>query len=83
PPGQLSGGQRRRVAIARALGAEPRVMLLDGAFDGLESSLRRAVRGDVLDILWSHGIATIIVTHDEAESEDAADRITRLPASAP
>ncbi|MEO1717737.1 MAG: ATP-binding cassette domain-containing protein [Planctomycetota bacterium] len=79
PPGQLSGGQRRRVAIARALGPEPRVMLLDEAFEGLESDLRRAVRNDVFGILRSRGIASVLVTHDEQEAEAVADRVVRLP----
>ncbi len=78
PPGQLSGGQRRRVALARALGPQPKVMLLDEAFDGLDAELRQSVRSDVIRILKARGIATMLVTHDEREAECVADRITRL-----
>ncbi|MEL6797735.1 MAG: ATP-binding cassette domain-containing protein [Planctomycetota bacterium] len=83
PPGELSGGQRRRVAIARALGPEPRVMLLDEAFEGLEPELRQAVRADVFGILRSRGIASVLVTHDEVEADAVADRVIRLPRLTP
>ncbi|MEL6497751.1 MAG: ATP-binding cassette domain-containing protein [Planctomycetota bacterium] len=77
-PGELSGGQRRRVAIARALAPEPTVMLLDEAFDGLDAQLRYEVRADVVGILRSRGIATLLVTHDESEADLVADSTTRM-----
>ena len=74
-PHTLSGGQQQRVALARALAPEPRVMLLDEPFSGLDARLRDQVRDDTLHVLKSSGTATLMVTHDPEEAMFMADRI--------
>lgn len=75
-PHTLSGGQQQRVALARALANEPRVMLLDEPFSGLDSELRAALRTELLELLQSSQIATLMVTHDPQEADAVADHVT-------
>ncbi len=77
-PHTLSGGQQQRVALARALAPEPRVMLLDEPFSGLDARLRDQVRDETLHVLKSTGTATLMVTHDPEEGMFMADRIALM-----
>jgi iron(III) transport system ATP-binding protein len=81
-PHTLSGGQQQRVALARALAPEPRVMLLDEPFSGLDARLRDQVRDETLHVLKSSGAATLLVTHDPEEAMFMADRIALMRAGA-
>lgn len=74
-PKQLSGGMRRRVAIAAVFANEPRVLLMDEPFTGLDYA-RRAVLHDVLLELWERaGNTVFFVTHDIDEALTLAGRI--------
>ncbi|OLP58234.1 sugar ABC transporter [Xaviernesmea oryzae] len=77
-PHQLSGGQQQRVALARALGRKPRLMLLDEPFSALDTGLRENMRKAVARVLEAAGIATILVTHDQAEALSFADQVAVL-----
>jgi len=79
-PHTLSGGQQQRVALARALAREPRVMLLDEPFSGLDARLRADVRRTTLEVLRAEGVATLMVTHDPRESLVAGDRVSVIRA---
>jgi len=74
-PHELSGGQQQRVALARALAPNPRVVLLDEPYSGLDARLRDRVRDEVLHILKASGSACLMVTHDSEEAMFMADRI--------
>jgi len=74
-PHMLSGGQQQRVALARALAPEPRLLLLDEPFSGLDTSMRARIREQTLDVLKRSGVATLMVTHDPEEAMFMADRI--------
>lgn len=77
-PHGLSGGERQRVALARALAPEPRVMLLDEPFSGLDVRLREEVRERTLAVLREAGIAALVVTHDAEEAMYMGCRIAVL-----
>ena len=77
-PHTLSGGQQQRIALLRALAPNPRVMLLDEPFSGLDQHLRQRVRQETLSMLTDSGAATLIVTHDPEEAMYLADRIVVL-----
>jgi sulfate transport system ATP-binding protein len=74
-PDQVSGGQRQRVALARALAIEPRLLLLDEPFGALDALVRRDVRRWLRSLHDRLGITTILVTHDQEEAMELADRV--------
>lgn len=61
--GELSGGQRQRGLLARALAGEPRLLLLDEPFNGLDQTNRDALI-DTLHSLKRQGVAVLVSTHD-------------------
>jgi len=79
-PHVLSGGQQQRVALARALAPEPRLVLLDEPFSGLDAQLRALIREESLALLKAHGATTLVVTHDPEEAMYVADRIVVMNA---
>jgi iron(III) transport system ATP-binding protein len=74
-PHMLSGGQQQRVALARALAPQPKVLLLDEPFSGLDTNMRGQIREETLSVLKDSGVATVMVTHDPEEAMFMADRI--------
>jgi sulfate transport system ATP-binding protein len=74
-PRQLSGGQQQRVAVARALAFSPSVLLLDEPFGALDVKIRGQLRRALRKIQKSLKISTILVTHDQEEAFELADRI--------
>jgi lipopolysaccharide export system ATP-binding protein len=69
----LSGGERRRVEIARALAAEPRFMLLDEPFAGVDPlsvlDIQRIIRE-----LTQRGIGVLITDHNVRETLGVCSR---------
>lgn len=74
-PSQLSGGQRQRVALARALAIEPHVLLLDEPFGALDARVRQDLRRWLRELHNTTKVTTIIVTHDQEEALEVADRV--------
>ena len=74
-PKQLSGGQQQRVALARALILEPKILLLEEAFNALDAKLRISMQIELRKLVKKVGITTICVTHDQIEALTISDRI--------
>ena len=69
----LSGGERRRVEIARAIATQPRFLLLDEPFAGIDpisiNDLQKLIHG-----LCDHGIGILITDHNVRETLGICDR---------
>jgi sulfate transport system ATP-binding protein len=77
-PNQLSGGQRQRMALARALAVDPDVLLLDEPFGALDAKVRENLRAWLRRLHDEVHVTTVLVTHDQTEAMDVADRIAVL-----
>ncbi|WP_094286398.1 sulfate/molybdate ABC transporter ATP-binding protein [Mycobacterium lehmannii] len=77
-PNQLSGGQRQRMALARALAVDPQVLLLDEPFGALDAKVREDLRAWLRRLHEEVHVTTVLVTHDQSEALDVADRIAVL-----
>ena len=69
----LSGGERRRVEIARCLAANPRYLLLDEPFAGVDPISVGDIRHLVAD-LKTRGIGVLITDHNVRETLEIVDR---------
>ena len=74
-PDQLSGGQRQRVALARALAPQPDVLLLDEPFGALDAKVRQDLRRWLDELHRELGVTSLLVTHDQEEALELANRI--------
>lgn len=69
----LSGGERRRVEIARSLAANPKYLLLDEPFAGVDPISVGDIRSLVAD-LKKRGIGVLITDHNVRETLEIVDR---------
>ena len=74
-PHQLSGGEQQRVALARALAPQPRAVLMDEPFSGLDPQLRSDLQQTMLSTLRAANVAALIVSHDTEEALGIANHI--------
>jgi lipopolysaccharide export system ATP-binding protein len=70
----LSGGQRRRVEIARAVALEPKFILLDEPFAGIDPLVISEIK-DLIRNLKSRGIGILISDHNVKATLDICDHI--------
>ena len=79
-PAKLSGGEKQRVALARALAPEPRMLLLDEPFAGLDAPLKEGIFGNLTSWLRQRNISALYVSHDVAEAFQAGGDVIVLRA---
>ena len=75
--GTLSGGQRQRVLLARAIAQQPRLLLLDEPFNGVDAVSQQALLA-ALRRLQDDGAAVVVSTHDLALAHLACDEVCLL-----
>lgn len=68
----VSGGERRKLEIARALAADPKFILLDEPFAGIDPLAVADMKG-MINILKSKGIGVIITDHNVRDTLPIAD----------
>jgi len=73
PAISLSGGERRRVEIARALASEPRFILLDEPFAGVDPIAVLDIQ-KIIGFLRERGIGVLITDHNVRETLGICDR---------
>ena len=76
----LSGGERQRVALARSLAPRPRLLMLDEPLGALDRALRERLLDELHVILKQVGLASLYVTHDQAEAFAIADWLVLMRA---
>ena len=74
-PSEVSGGQQQRVAFARAIVVKPSLLLLDEPLSNLDATLREQMRIELKLLQRKLGLASIYVTHDQAEAMVLADHL--------
>jgi ABC-type glutathione transport system ATPase component len=75
----LSGGERQRVALARALIAHPRLIVADEPTSMLDAPVKWAWLDRLDTLRKEHGLAVLLITHDEVQARAFCDRIVQVP----
>jgi len=73
-PSELSGGMARRVALARAIVMDPKLLIYDEPFSGLDPIALGIVLRLIRDTNDALGLTSIVVSHDVHEISALADR---------
>jgi manganese/zinc/iron transport system ATP- binding protein len=74
---QFSGGQQQRVFLARAMVQDPRIVLLDEPFTGIDVTNREVFHQAIRDFA-ARGVTVLIATHDLAEVQSTTDYVMCL-----
>lgn len=74
-PGDLSGGMTRRVALARAIATDPKLMMYDEPFAGLDPISLNQIVELIRSLNQALGLTSIVVTYDVQEALKVADYV--------
>jgi len=75
PVGELSGGEQQRLLVAQTLVTQPRLLLLDEPFEGLDLRSQQSVAALVRQVSRERGIAVLMVAHDVNPIMPYVDRV--------
>jgi len=74
-PNDLSGGMTRRVALARAIATDPKLMMYDEPFAGLDPISLNQIVNLIRSLNEALGLTSIVVTYDVKEALKVADYV--------
>ena len=74
-PHELSGGEQQRIALVRALAPSPDIILMDEPFSNIDQDIKEELVSDVRLLLKELAITSIIVTHDQNEAFNLAEKV--------
>ena len=74
-PADLSGGMTRRVALARAIATDPKLMMYDEPFAGLDPISLNQIVDLIRSLNEALGLTSIVVTYDVQEALKVADYV--------
>ena len=74
-PGDLSGGMARRVALARAVATDPKLLMYDEPFAGLDPISLNQIVNLIRSLNEALGLTSIVVTYDVHEALKVADYV--------
>ena len=74
----FSKGMKRQAALLLALSCQPKYLLLDEAFDGLDPVIRLAVKRLLADEMAQRDLTVLISSHNLRELEDLCDQVGLL-----
>lgn len=75
---ELSGGQQQKTLLARAIVSEPRVLLLDEPFSGVDIPSQREIMHFLKELRDSKNVCILVVLHDINEVMEYIDKIILL-----
>jgi ABC-type nitrate/sulfonate/bicarbonate transport system ATPase subunit len=77
-PRELSLGLARRAAVARAFAVRPDLLLLDEPFVSLDETLARQLQDELIALVESRCVTSLLVTHDILEAARLVERVIVL-----
>jgi lipopolysaccharide export system ATP-binding protein len=71
---RVSGGERRRLEIARSLITEPKLIMLDEPFAGIDPKTVLEIQDAIRDLAERHGLGILLTDHQFRETLEVTDR---------
>ena len=71
---RVSGGERRRLEIARSLVSDPKLILLDEPFTGIDPKTVAEIQDQIRDLVETYNIGILLTDHQFRETLEVTDR---------